>query len=1172
LIDEVTLAAAKKRRLDRTNAFIHEMMSDKTDDTCLHVLQSRELGLSLLPGGPEHCIGSTELAPSTIVLVDRIQDTKTQQPLHILFDSGSDVTLIRRKAIPQGIALTLLDDKRQVNGVMGSGIIKHKVLLYDLMLPEIHPTMRVVKPIECLVLDELEHCDMLVGRDVMAAIGIDILFSSKEIKWMEYTLPFRPATALSSQNNLYGAVLEAYLHDDIMPKSIESAKYEAHNTDQIAEAQIHLTKTQRRDLAELLRSFPTLFDGELRTYPNVKMHLDLIPGSTPRHLAPYPVANSSMKAFKDELERLVRIGVLERCGLTEWASPTFIIPKKDGTVRWVSDFRELNKCIKQRIYPLPKIQDILKKRHGYAYFTKLDLSMAYYTYELDEASKNLCVINTPFGKYRYTRLPMGIKQSPDVAQAILENLLRDIEECDVYIDDIGCFDKSWKQHLATLYKVLTILRDNNFAVNPRKVEWARQETDWLGYWLTPIGLKPWKKKVDAILKLERPQTLKQLRAFIGAVTYYRDMFQKRSHILTPLTDLTKCTSKKIPWGPPQEKAFKEMKAVMARDVLLRYPDHNQPFHVYTDASDYQLGSIIVQNKAPVAYYSRKLTSAQRNYTTMEKELLSIVETLREYRTMLFGCKELHIYTDHRNLTFTKLNSQRVIRWRLYLEEFNPIFHYIKGEDYNIADALSRIPRDDNETEGKQQAKTPGEAYESAVGNAHNDALKTTNGQAKTTGVKTRKQSTTNHTFSILADDVHMANCFVNFPENFPPVSADKPYPLSFLHLAEKQAQDQELTRLANTDPRYHRMAIDEATDRHKLIVYTPAEGSPWKICIPTSMLETVVKWYHRVLVHPGEERMLQAIGLHFYHARLRTRIAEYVRSCEVCQHMKISSKKYGELPPREAQLAPWENVAVDLIGPWTITIRTREVTFRALTIIDMVTNFPEVVRLESTDSRHVAMQFRNVWLCRYPKPMTCTYDQGTEFTGWAFQAMLRQFHIKGKPATAKNPQGNSIVERLHQTMGNAIRTMLEPRSRVNTEAEATMLVDTILQLAAYAARAAIHTTMRVTPGSLAFQRDMILNIPLIADFKLLQARRQAAINMQLMRANKSRTPHDYQPGDKILVLVFAPNKLQERAKGPYTLEKVHTNGTVTYFKTPNITERINIRRIKPFIERNPTSA
>ena len=136
-----------------------------------------------------------------------------------------------------------------------------------------------------------------------------------------------------------------------------------------------------------------------------------------------------------------------------------------------------------------------------------------------------------------------------------------------------------------------------------------------------------------------------MRAFIGAVTFYRDMFPRRSHILASLTELTKGSPKKIVWTDRHQKAFDTMKVVMAQAVMIRYPDHNLPFHVYTDASDSQLGAVIMQNGAPVAFYSRTLNAAKRNNSVVEKELLSIVETLREYRTMLFGCKELRVHTN-----------------------------------------------------------------------------------------------------------------------------------------------------------------------------------------------------------------------------------------------------------------------------------------------------------------------------------------------------------------------------------------------------------------------------------------------------------------------------------------------------------------------------------------------
>ena len=502
--------------------------------------------------------------------------------------------------------------------------------------------------------------DIILGTDFLSKCGIDIKFSNHTIQWIDQAIPMKPRKHWYDPVRNLPFFLPTHLDEDTFGSKkvsneetfatkILPSKYEKVQPEQVTEQQHHLDDNQKRDLQAVLHKFPTLFSGKLGKYPNAKVHLNLRRDhDDPYHAKPYSVPHMHMQVFKDELHRLCEIDVLEPTGISMWAAPTFITPKKDGRVRWVSDFRVLNKSLQREKYPIPRIHDILTRRKGYKFFTKIDISMQYYAFELDEESKDLCTIVTPFGKYRYKRLPMGVKQSADIAQMIMEQVLADLDDVDVYIDDVGCFNDTWEDHMRTLTTVLQRLEDAGFTVNPLKCEWAVKETDWLGHWLTPTGLKPWSKRVRSILAMKEPTNVSEIRSFIGAVNFYRDMWPRRAHLLAPITDLT---GKQNPvWTEEHSTAFKQIKALVASDAMLAYPDHNKPFEIYTDASDKQLGAVIIQNGQPVAYYTRKLTKPQQNYTTGEKELLSIVATLKEFRNLLLGA-DINIYTDHLNNTF-----------------------------------------------------------------------------------------------------------------------------------------------------------------------------------------------------------------------------------------------------------------------------------------------------------------------------------------------------------------------------------------------------------------------------------------------------------------------------------------------------------------------------------------
>ena len=874
------------------------------------------------------------------------------------------------------------------------------------------------------------------------------------------------------------------------------------------------------------------------------MHIDIEPDATPVYRRPYPVPHVHLKTFKKELDHLVELGVLSRVKDTEWGLPTFIIPKKDGRVRWVSDMRELNKVIRRTQYTLPIIQDELRKRNGYQFLTKLDISMQYYTFELDDESKKLCTIVTPFGPYCYNRLPMGLSTSPGYAQARMEELLRDIEEDSVYLDDIGVFTGTWEDHLVALERTLAILEKNNFTINPLKCEWAVKETDWLGYWLTPNGLKPWVKKVDSILKMKPPSTATEIRTFIGMVTYYRDMWPRRSHILQPLTALAGLPRRaKVEWTAELDTAFKKMKALIAEDALMAYPNHNKPFSIYTDASDYQLGACIMQaddkgRLRPVAYYSRKLNGAQKNYTTMEKELLAIVMVLKEYRTMLLGA-ELNIYTDHRNLTFANFNTQRVLRWRCFIEEYSPKLYYLEGKLNTLADAFSRLPRFDSDEVEQKKSSLSGESV--LLQDAYHSAY------AETELLECLRYH---------PDMDEYYESYLNIPNS--PIN-----PLSYQWLKETQESDEELMNQVNIENSgYHLKRFDSKTE---LVCYTKPDEDPtqdWKICLSDEALEPAIAWFHEYLGHPGRDRLFSGMS-RYHHVNLKNKILDL--KCDICQQHKVGERGFGKLPPREVRAAPWEQVDVDLIGPWTIQTATgKSYEFSALTSIDRVTGLPEIIRIDNKTSYHVANKFEESWLSRYPRPMACCHDNGGEFSGWEFQLLLSRLGIRDVPTTSRNPASNGIVERMHQTIGNHLRTFIHGNEMAASISKAKEIADKALSNAANEIRTNTHTTTNHSPGALAFRRDMLLDIPLVVDLHAIRDARQVSVDENLRRTNAKRSAYDYRIGQRILKKKHEWTKLGRPWDGPYTIQRVHVNGNVTIELLPGVTERLNIRRVKPY--------
>ena len=308
----------------------------------------------------------------------------------ILFDSGASETIIVRDIVRKHKLYKTAP--KQWNTAAGVVSTKYKTRI-QFNLPEFYES----KVIQCYahVFQNKMNYDMIIGRDLMSILGIIIDFEKKSVKWSDAIIPMKNPDSANKEFFIQETAVVEDAMDRI--KRILDAKYDPADLNQVAESCDHLNTQEKQLLRNLLEKYKSLFDGTLGQWKNETLEIELKSGATPYHARAFPIPKIHENTLRMEVERLCKEKVLKRVNRSEWAAPTFIIPKKDGTVRFISDFRELNKRIKRKPYPIPKIQDLMLKLEGFTYGTSLDLNMGYYHIELSPEAKKLCTIILPWG-------------------------------------------------------------------------------------------------------------------------------------------------------------------------------------------------------------------------------------------------------------------------------------------------------------------------------------------------------------------------------------------------------------------------------------------------------------------------------------------------------------------------------------------------------------------------------------------------------------------------------------------------------------------------------------------------------------------------------------------------------------------------------------------------------
>ena len=442
-----------------------------------------------------------------------------------LVDSGCSKSLLDRDIVRDtGVHKVRKSCQKWVTKA-GEFITRGKAELEEFILPQFTHNRKIKHDFHLFKRHKNDRYDMVLGRDLMQSLGLDILNSTQKFKWNGIEIDMVPTGHWSGGKNVreFRATQE---HNEV--KNILESKYEKADLHEVLANLPHLTEDQQQALLAVFLQHEDLFLRKVGTWKGKPIDIQLKDNVKPYHAKAYRVPQAYLQTFKTEIDRLVSIGTLSPTVESEWASPTFCIPKKDDRIRIVSDFRILNTSIRRSPWPTPNIQEIFQEIGGFFYVTAIDLNMGYYAMALTERSKDLCTIILPWGKYRYNSLPMGVYIATDVFQQRLSEIMASVPHVYVFIDDILIVGKgTYEEHLQQVDKVLTILLNYGMQVNPLKSFWAQSEVNYLGYVISKEGIRPQVKKVKAILDISHPTNKRQVRQFIGMVNYYRDVWQGR---------------------------------------------------------------------------------------------------------------------------------------------------------------------------------------------------------------------------------------------------------------------------------------------------------------------------------------------------------------------------------------------------------------------------------------------------------------------------------------------------------------------------------------------------------------------------------------------------------------------------------------------------------------------
>lgn len=631
------------------------------------------------------------------------------QPIQVLLDTGATSNYISSKVVTSDMKRIPLKFSHQVETANGQlSTIKEKVE-FELVVGD------MVQQVQAYVFDT--KFDLILGRQWFKRYKPIPEWSSDNWKLVSKG-GLVEATLVPSNLGSSGSLQEGGLVSVISKKQVQRSL----KNGEIEELYlVHLRGTEAsaapqpttssvsvngldKAVKKLLDDYQDVFRDKLPPeLPPLREveHVIETGDAAPVRRPPFKMSPLELDELQRQLKDLLDKGFIQPSS-SPWGAPVLFVRKKGGALRMCIDYRMINSlCTKRLNTPLPRIDECLERLSGAKYFSQLDLTSGYHQIRIREEDVPKTAFVTRYGSFEWKVLPFGLSNSPSVFQKMMNSVLSGYVDkfVQLYLDDVLLYSKTAEEHIEHIKLVLERFRQHKLYVNPSKSSFNQQEVEFLGMRVSAQGILPSKSKVKAIQEWPRPTNVQEVRQFVGLASHYRKFLKNFSSIAAPLTELTKGTGPKkrsITWSSKCQVAFETLKSMLTDAPVLQAPDMSKPFIIETDSSDFGCGGVLLQRDErgvlhPLAFESKKFSTAERSYPAQERELLGVLHCLRTWRCFMDGTDYV-VYTDHNPLQYLRSQTKptpRLVRWLSEIETYDPKIMYKPGTENLVPDLLSR---------------------------------------------------------------------------------------------------------------------------------------------------------------------------------------------------------------------------------------------------------------------------------------------------------------------------------------------------------------------------------------------------------------------------------------------------------------------------------------------------